>query len=178
MGSVPGHRVDLACELLVNHESRVKCSSYEVAHWTLTGLDAILLGAVLVLFRSHVSRQGRTSNPGRGKRHVMMCQWLRREATRCREEGNDDGAKLTGAILGERAIGADVGFRGGRGESEVTMTVGICLCAGRSGDVGAGGSSCDVGVEGSEDGLVGDGGSGRLEAWSSRAAEFGMVVTR
>ena len=89
-----------------------------------------------------------------------------------------DGAKLTGAILGDRAIGADVGFRRGRGESEVTITVGIC---GRSGDVvGAGGSSCDVvGVEGSEDdSLVGDGGSGRLEAWSSRAAEFGMVVTR
>lgn len=93
------------------------------------------------------------------------------------KRGMDDGAKLTGAISGERAIGADVGFRRGRGESEVTMTVGIC---GRSGDVGADGSSCNVvvGVEGSEDGLVGDGGSGRLEAWSSRAAEFGMVVTR
>lgn len=100
---------------------------------------------------------------------------LQHEATRCREAGND-GARLTGAILGERVIGAEVGFRGGRGESEVRMTVGICLCAGRSGDGRAGVSSCNVGVEGFEDGLVGDGGSGMLEAWSSRAVEFGMVV--
>lgn len=100
-GSVPGHRVDLAYKLLVNLESRdlAVTRSRQLEHlpvWMPSfSAPFCCYSKVMSIRESH--------RPGM-MRSMRRCEsGLRREATRCREEGNSDGARAYGSHLGRKS---------------------------------------------------------------------------